>query len=237
MIDLIIAYALSNITHLKQKRDTTQQKLKVERNWIPISPTTVAALYLFNPFSILSCVSKSTLLFTNLSIVLSLLSALKGKTKPTMFWIALASYLSFYPAMLVPALFLILDDGKTVMNLMVENLQVLYWPPSLCRSLMHLGYFWVGWRSYLDYLECILDRGISCIPPTVQCKFISSVWRRLSTKERIYIFSIFVTDLTPNVGMFWYFFIEIFDQFRSFFMVVFQFHTFIFTIPVCIKLR
>ncbi|MBM6385797.1 MAG: hypothetical protein JSY10_17710 [Paenibacillus sp.] len=37
--------------------------------------------------------------------------------------------------------------------------------------------------------------------------------------------------------MFWYFFIEIFDQFRSFFMVVFQFHTFIFTAPICIKLR
>lgn len=114
LIDLIIAYALSNITQLKQKRDSTRQKLKEERNWIPISPTTVAALYLFNPLTILSCVSKSTLLFTNLSIVLSLLSALKGKTKPTMFWIALASYLSFYPAMLVPALFLILDDGKTV---------------------------------------------------------------------------------------------------------------------------
>lgn len=112
LIDLIIAYALSTITALKQKRDTNQQKLKVERNWIPISPTTVAALYLFNPLTLLSCVSKSTLLFTNLSIVLSLLSALKGKTKPTMFWIALASYLSFYPAMLVPALFLILDDKK-----------------------------------------------------------------------------------------------------------------------------
>lgn len=37
--------------------------------------------------------------------------------------------------------------------------------------------------------------------------------------------------------MFWYFFIEIFDQFRSFFMVVFQFHTFIFAAPICIKLK
>lgn len=78
-IDIIIAYSLSTITQLKQKRDVTRQKLKVERDTIPILPTTVAALYLFNPFAILSCVAKSTLLFTNLSIVLALLSALKGK--------------------------------------------------------------------------------------------------------------------------------------------------------------
>ncbi|KAG2218148.1 hypothetical protein INT45_007851 [Circinella minor] len=48
---------------------------------------------------------------------------------------------------------------------------------------------------------------------------------------------LFLSDLTPNTGMFWYFFIEIFDQFRSFFMVVFQFHAFIFVAPLCIKLR
>ncbi|CAO3648668.1 unnamed protein product [Mucor hiemalis] len=196
LIDLIIAYALSTITALKQKRDTNQQKLKVERNWIPISPTTVAALYLFNPLTLLSCVSKSTLLFTNLSIVLSLLSALKGKTKPTMFWIALASYLSFYPAMLVPALFLILDDKKVI----------------------HAFGLFLGWIGVLFGLSRVY---------TGSWDFIYSTYGTI----------IFVTDLTPNVGMFWYFFIEIFDQFRSFFMVVFQFHTFIFTIPVCIKLR
>ncbi|CAO3599059.1 unnamed protein product [Absidia cylindrospora] len=48
---------------------------------------------------------------------------------------------------------------------------------------------------------------------------------------------LFLPDLTPNVGMFWYFFIEIFDQFRSFFLMVFQFHTFIFVAPLCIRFR
>lgn len=37
--------------------------------------------------------------------------------------------------------------------------------------------------------------------------------------------------------MFWYFFIEMFDQFRNFFLVVFQLHTFIFVAPLCIKIR
>lgn len=112
VMDIVIAYSLSTITQLKQQRDALKGRLEVERDIQPISPSTVAALYLFNPLTILSCVSKSTLLVTNLSIVLSLLSALKGKTRPTMFWIALASYLSFYPTMLLPALLLVLDNRK-----------------------------------------------------------------------------------------------------------------------------
>ncbi|KAI8088292.1 GPI transamidase subunit PIG-U [Thamnidium elegans] len=195
-VDLLIAYALSTITQLKQQRDKSIKKLQVERDITPILPSTVAALYLFNPLTILSCVSRSTLLFTNLSIVLALLSALKGKSKPAMFWIALASYLSFYPIMLLPALLLVLGDKKNVYS---------------------VGSF-AGWISVLF--------GFS--------RFFSGSWDFLNST---YGTIIFVTDLTPNVGMFWYFFIEIFDQFRSFFMVVFQFHTFIFTAPICIKLR
>jgi hypothetical protein len=33
-----------------------------------------------------------------------------------------------------------------------------------------------------------------------------------------------VPDLTPNVGLFWYFFMEIFDHFKSFFLFIFQYH-------------
>lgn len=72
-IDLTIAYALSLITTFKQQKPTP--KLKGEEF---ISPNTVAALYLFNPFTILSCASQSTLLFTNLSVVMATLSGSKG---------------------------------------------------------------------------------------------------------------------------------------------------------------
>jgi len=43
--------------------------------------------------------------------------------------------------------------------------------------------------------------------------------------------------LTPNVGLWWYFFIEIFDSFRSFFLVVFQLHLVIYILPLCIRLH
>lgn len=77
-VDTYIGYLLTVITQDKQQVYTKMPKLEVEKGIKSIDPWTVAALYLFNPLTILSCVSKSTLIFTNLSIVLALSLALKG---------------------------------------------------------------------------------------------------------------------------------------------------------------
>ncbi|KAI8987491.1 GPI transamidase subunit PIG-U [Mycotypha africana] len=208
-LDLIIAYALTCITQLKQQYyDIKNGQLKAEKlHRKHISPNTVAAMYLFNPLTLLSCASKSTQIFSNLAVAMALLSALKYKTGQqiteknsinvysslSMFWIAFASYLSVYPIMLLPALLLIMETSKPVLH-------------------------FSGWTVCLFLLS----------------RLFVGTWDFIKATYGIIIF---VFDLTPNVGMFWYFFIEIFDQFRSFFMVVFQFHTFIFTAPICIKMR
>ncbi|XP_029632299.1 phosphatidylinositol glycan anchor biosynthesis class U protein [Salmo trutta] len=44
-------------------------------------------------------------------------------------------------------------------------------------------------------------------------------------------------DLTPNIGLFWYFFAEMFEYFRLFFICVFQINVFFYTIPLSIKLK
>ncbi|XP_036804287.1 phosphatidylinositol glycan anchor biosynthesis class U protein-like [Oncorhynchus mykiss] len=44
-------------------------------------------------------------------------------------------------------------------------------------------------------------------------------------------------DLTPNIGLFWYFFAEMFEHFRLFFICVFQINVFFYTIPLSIKLK
>lgn len=44
-------------------------------------------------------------------------------------------------------------------------------------------------------------------------------------------------DLTPNVGLWWYFFIEMFDSFRDFFLCVFQLHLLIYVGGLCIRFR
>ncbi|KAH9407291.1 hypothetical protein TYRP_012841 [Tyrophagus putrescentiae] len=47
-----------------------------------------------------------------------------------------------------------------------------------------------------------------------------------------YVFMWSVGDLTPNIGLFWYFFTEMFDHFRDFFLCVFQINYFIYIIPL-----
>nr|ACO12268.1 Phosphatidylinositol glycan anchor biosynthesis class U protein [Lepeophtheirus salmonis] len=53
----------------------------------------------------------------------------------------------------------------------------------------------------------------------------------------VYGFILTVPELTPNMGLFWYFFTEMFEHFRLFFICTFQVNVFIYLIPLSIKLR
>jgi len=54
---------------------------------------------------------------------------------------------------------------------------------------------------------------------------------------RTYGIQLTLSDLTPNVGLWWYFFIEIFDSFRAFFLAVFWLHLVIYVGGLSIRLR
>ncbi|KAM3720903.1 Phosphatidylinositol glycan anchor biosynthesis class U protein [Dirofilaria immitis] len=55
--------------------------------------------------------------------------------------------------------------------------------------------------------------------------------------DSTYKFLLDVRDLTPNVGIFWYFFIEVFDHFRRFFLWVFQVNILVYLVPLSLTLR
>ncbi|KAI9219243.1 GPI transamidase subunit PIG-U-domain-containing protein [Blastocladiella britannica] len=44
-----------------------------------------------------------------------------------------------------------------------------------------------------------------------------------------------VPDMTPNVGLWWYFLMEVFDHFREFFVFVFHAHVFMYLAPVLLR--
>nr|XP_029540126.1 phosphatidylinositol glycan anchor biosynthesis class U protein-like [Oncorhynchus nerka] len=54
---------------------------------------------------------------------------------------------------------------------------------------------------------------------------------------RSWLIGLSMPDLTPNIGLFWYFFAEMFEHFRLFFICVFQINVFFYTIPLSIKLK
>ncbi|TIB72739.1 hypothetical protein E3Q23_03301 [Wallemia mellicola] len=63
-------------------------------------------------------------------------------------------------------------------------------------------------------------------------RYISNDWSFLNLYKNL----IFAENLTPNTGLFWYLFMEIFSQFRYFFTVVLQLHAFIYVLPISIYL-
>ncbi|SCV70238.1 BQ2448_1632 [Microbotryum intermedium] len=59
--------------------------------------------------------------------------------------------------------------------------------------------------------------------------YLAGSWNFLSSVYRVILT---IPDLTPNIGISWYFFIEIFDHFRAFFVGVFQLHVLIYVAPL-----
>ena len=53
----------------------------------------------------------------------------------------------------------------------------------------------------------------------------------------VLLYTLSITDLSPNLGLYWYFFAEMFDTFRAFFVAVVQLFTVALAVPVCIRFR
>lgn len=155
-----------------------------------INDSMVAAAYLFNPFVILSCLGRSTSIFTNTAIIQAVLSAQSGNIARSMLALALSTYLSVYPILLLPPLIVMM--GYTVKS-----------KDSI--TLTSIGLFFISLALLL---------GSTLFLTGDVWEFIKSCYGQQIT----------VPDLTPNVGLWWYFFIEIFDSFRDFFIGVFWLH-------------
>ncbi|KAF9382066.1 hypothetical protein CPB97_007364 [Podila verticillata] len=206
--DLAIGYMLLQITSLKDKASAKENKIREYGNRLEapgMTGLTVATLYLFNPYTIVSCIGRSTILFSNMAVVAGIWMGMKGDRALALFSIAVASYLSLYPAML----------AIPVMIMLTERIQDV---EAKKRTILRCSAFFLASLSSLFLLSFVL---------TNSWDFIGSVYGTILA----------VSDLTPNLGLFWYFFIEMFDQFRPFFLIVFQIHVFIFAVPISIKLR
>uniref|UniRef100_A0A667XAY0 Phosphatidylinositol glycan anchor biosynthesis, class U n=1 Tax=Myripristis murdjan TaxID=586833 RepID=A0A667XAY0_9TELE len=173
-------------------------------------PLKVAMFYLLNPFTILSCVAKSTCGLNNAVIALFILCTIKGSALLSAIFLALATYQSVYPLTLfAPALLYLLQRLYIPVNIRRPS----FWWYTLQYAFMYLGSLFV----------------IICLS-----FFLLGTWDFLPS---VYGFILSVPDLTPNIGLFWYFFAEMFEHFRLFFLCVFQINVFFYTIPLSIKLK
>lgn len=152
--------------------------------------------FLFNPFTIATCLARSTSVFTTSGILFAVSNAVGGNSINAMLALGFASYLSLYPALLFIPLVLLCYDRR------LEGPS----PPNVGSFIVQHAALLLASVAGLVGLSCLIT---------------GSFWEFISAT---YGFHLLVPDLTPNVGLWWYFFIEMFDSFREFFLGVFWLH-------------
>ncbi|KAL7266665.1 hypothetical protein RUND412_010782 [Rhizina undulata] len=173
------------------------------------APWAVAAAFLFNPFTIATCISRSTIVFTNTAILIAISKAVQGNGLASVLALAMSSYLSLYPALLLPPIIILSYDCL----------------PEKVRKQSLYNFAAVKTSIFLASMAGLL--GLSYF-------ITSNSWEFLYSTYGVHLL---LPDLTPNVGLWWYFFIEMFDSFRNFFLCVFQLHLAIYVGGLCIRLR
>ena len=194
LIDLLNAQALEAIADSREAVST--RLFTSSRKKDCFHSVIVSAAYLLNPFTIAACLGRSTSLFTNTAIIHSISAALEGDVFKATFALGFASYLSMYPALLLPPIALLCWD-RTFKSDKPSK-------PGLAFGL-NIGAVFLSTVTGLLGLSYIITGSWNFLPAT-------------------YGFQLLVPDLTPNIGLWWYFFIEIFDSFRAFFLGVFWLH-------------
>lgn len=124
--------------------------------------------------------------------------------------LGLASYLSLYPALLLPPSILLCYDRQA------RNAKA---PPPMAGAAATYTSAFAASVAWFLYLSTLLT---------------GNFWEFLSSTYGVHLL---LPDLTPNVGLWWYFFIEMFDSFREFFLGVFWLHLGSYVGGLCVRLR
>lgn len=192
----------------------------------PARPATVAAAYLANPMTVASCVACSTAGIEHLALVASCVAAVDGEVALAGAAFAAFAYLAGPPAALIfPPVALLLarggvggddarrDDSRRDARPSSRSTRRRDSNPRASHlhaaldAHLHLGAWTTAWflASVAASTAAYADVGA----------------RTLEWMDATYGFLLRAEDLTPNLGLYWYFFAEMFDDFRAFFLCAF----------------
>ncbi|XP_047974066.1 phosphatidylinositol glycan anchor biosynthesis class U protein-like isoform X2 [Salvia hispanica] len=203
----------------------------------------VAALvYLWNPFTIVSCIGFNTSAIENMFVVMSLYGASAGLVPLAAFGWVVSSHLSLYPIVLViPVVFLLgygLDapprklfaqsnlkggEKRSADHAELKSLNDKFSKTNFSWWRVVIFFFWAFvWTSYV----------------LIMCAISMKEYGGLGEMfKRTYGFILAIEDLSPNIGVLWYFFAEVFDFFRNFFLIVFHVNILFMILPLAIRLN
>ncbi|KAF9236357.1 PIG-U-domain-containing protein [Melanogaster broomeanus] len=176
----------------------------------------VAAVYLLNPYLLLPSLALSTSTFENTVVLLTFMLASEGKQSPALLALALSTHLSISTFIIVlPVLMLLLTSPVS---------QLASPRPFVGTSVRSAGKYASEFVAYWLVLF-----GAASVMAGGRWGWVRETW-----VQGLYLDS---PGLDPNAGLWWYFFTEMFDHFRPFFLMVFSVHLMIYILPICIKFQ
>eukprot|EP00747_Dinoflagellata_sp_TGD_P179654 gnl/TRDRNA2_/TRDRNA2_30791_c0_seq1.p1 gnl/TRDRNA2_/TRDRNA2_30791_c0~~gnl/TRDRNA2_/TRDRNA2_30791_c0_seq1.p1 ORF type:complete len:494 (+),score=69.21 gnl/TRDRNA2_/TRDRNA2_30791_c0_seq1:74-1555(+) len=192
-----------------------------------VSPDFVGLSYLWNPFTIAGCLAQSLQNVHHLMICSALCLAGSGRGGLAAGALALTLYVCpFTPLVLIlPCAYLSFVERDV--NSGAGAKQDCTYRHSVDETV-------VEW-PFAAYLV----RFVIAVLLLLACLFGSSIALmdgQLQFLQACYLSVLSVQDLTPNVGIFWYIFIEIFDRYRSLFLVAFHAHLLFYPVPLHVRI-
>lgn len=155
--------------------------------------------------------AQPTSVYTNCAILQSVAAVTSGSSVVnSVFALSLATYLSGYPILLLPPLAILAYD-RAVGTGKAGKSSLMFYSAYITGYTISLGFL-----LYMSYI------------------ILGSKWEFLASTYGV---QLSLSDLTPNVGLWWYFFIEMFDSFREFFLGVFWLHMASYVCGLTIRIR
>ncbi|CAL9138465.1 unnamed protein product [Musa acuminata var. zebrina] len=211
-----------------------------------VNPGDFASLvYLWNPLTIVTCMGSSTSPIDNLMVVMAIYGACSRIAPLAAFGWVFATHLSLYPIILIVPVILLLGYGldappsklflhktsdasssgalnqspdKPGASKLTDNtIHTFSWV-----QVLHFVLWVFIWLCYVLLLSSISLKDVGGL---------SEMFRKT------YGFILTVEDLSPNIGVLWYFFAEVFDFFRNFFLIVFHVNILFMILPLAIRLK
>ena len=219
-----VLLAISSYSHMLDMFESEQKQLNKLKpqdcREIMINPDTmtrscflVGCLYLLSPYSVLACVGKSTGVLHNLLIALAILSASCSLRIIALAVTAVIVYQCLHALVLLAPIVMLIELQRSPCRCPNYASRGVW-----CSIMISLVLFGIFMMSLLQLSQYSMSNSWQFTTSTFQ-------------------FQLTVPDLTPNIGIYWYFFTEMFEHFRSFFLFTFQTNSFLYKIPLAIMFR
>ncbi|KAM3364872.1 hypothetical protein ACQJBY_014936 [Aegilops geniculata] len=200
---------------------------------------TASLIYLWNPWTIITCVGSCTSPIENLMVVIMLHGACSRLAPLAAFGYVMATHLSLYPAILILPVALLLGYGPDTpptkvflqKGLSANKIDM----PDNGKGTSQKGFGQFSWKPILHFILWVFIW--SCYVLSLNSIILNKVGGLQEMFEKTYGFILTVKDLSPNIGVLWYFFAEVFDFFRSFFLIVFNMNIIFMVLPLAIRLK